>query len=626
MAAVGHSPWSAVYVETPASLRLAAADRRRVAENLRVAQQLGAETSTILGESAAEEMLRYARSHNVTRIVVGKPTHPRWRDLLARSFLEEMVRSSEGIDVYVISGDAAEVAGPRQEPAPAPPIRIEAYAASALVVTLTTAISWFAFGRDRLADVVMIYLLGIIVVAMRFGYGPSIAATISSVLLVDFFFVPPYFSFAVSDFQHIVTFGVMFVVAVVISGLTQRIRDHARAAAVREQRTASLYALTRELAGTRATAQLAAVAVRHLHDVFEAKVALFLVSDGEKLASLASGDHTFAPDEKERGVLEWAWSHDRPAGMSTDTLPSAAALYVPLHEARGRIGVLGVSPSDRERFVDPEQRALLDVFASQIASALERARLAEATQKAHLQVEAERLRSALLSSISHDLRTPLAVITGAASTLVEPTPTLTNEARRDLTETIYEEAARLNRLVHNLLEMTKIVSGAIKVAKEWQPLEEVIGAVLSRTESALLSHSVEVKLPPDLPLVPIDAVLIEQVLINLLENAAKYTPKGSHITLSATHEAGERTVTVEVADDGPGIPHDLEDKIFEKFYRLPREREGSGAGLGLAICRGIVAAHGGRIWASNGPRGGAVFRFTIPIEGTPPTLVAEDAK
>jgi two-component system sensor histidine kinase KdpD len=625
LAAVGHSPWMAVYVETPASLRLAEADRHRVAENLRLAAQLGAETATVLGENAAEEMLRYARAHNATRIVVGKPTHPRWKDLLARSFLEEMVRSSQGIDVYVISGEDAGAPRRHAESPPPSPVRFEAYGAGALVVSLATAASWFAFGREQLADVVMVYLLGIIIVATRLGYGPSIAATVLSVLLVDFFFVPPYFSFAVSDFQHIVTFAVMFVVALVISGLTQRIRDQARAAAVREQRTASLYALTRELASTRAVGPLAVVAAQHLHDVFDAKVALFLGREGDdqeereeqkKLEPLPSGEHSLLPDEKERAVLEWAWANDKPAGLSTDTLPGAAALYVPLHEARGRVGMLAVSPSDRNRFVDPEQRALLDVFASQVASALERARLAESAQTAQLQIETERLRSALLSSISHDLRTPLAVITGAASTLVEPNAPITEEARRDLMATIYEEATRLNRLVHNLLDMTKIASGAIKVNKEWQPLEEVVGAVLSRTETALAGHVVEVSLPADLPLVPIDAVLIEQVLINLLENAAKYSPKGSHVTLSATQEDGN--VVVAVADDGPGIPSEYEDKIFEKFYRLPREREGSGAGLGLAICRGIVTAHGGRIWADNRASGGAAFHFTIPIEGTPP--------
>ena len=626
MAGTLHADWIAVYVETPASLRLSEADRHRVAENLRLAEQLGAETAMLAGQSAAQETLAYARAHNVTKIVVGKPTHARWRDLLSRSFLEEMVRASGDIDVYVISGDESEArgAGVGREVAAEGPLPIGAFVASVAIVAVATALSWFLFGQKQLADVVMVYLLGIIVVAVRFGYGSSLAATVLSVLLVDFFFIPPYFSFAVSDFQHVVTFAVMFVVALVISSLTERIRDQAGAARYREQRTASLYALTRELAGTRAVESLSRVAVRHLHEIFDAKIALLLAGEGGALKSVAAGELSFVPDAKEQGVVEWVWSHDKAAGVGTDTLPSSAAIYVPLREARGRVGVLGVAAADPLRFVDPEQRGLLDVFAAQVASALERARLADEAQQVQLQMEAERLRSSLLSSVSHDLRTPLAVITGAASALLQPLPELAPEARRDLTETISEEAQRLNRLVRNLLDMTRIASGAIKVAKEWQPLEEIVGAVLNRLEDALRDRLVDVRLPPDLPLVPIDAVLIEQVLINLLENALKYTPKGSPIDLSARKEG--QAVIVELADRGPGIPAEHVDKIFEKFYRLPREREGSGAGLGLAICRGIVEAHGGRIWAENRGGGGAVFRFTIPIEGAPPSVSAEEAR
>jgi two-component system sensor histidine kinase KdpD len=625
MAGSLHAQWVAAYVETPPSLRMSEADRQRVAENLRFAEQLGAETVTLSGQSAAQETLRYARSHNVTKIVVGKPTHARWRDLFAPSFLEEMVRSSGDIDVYVISGDEGDVRSAVREEVPAPaPDQIGTYASSVIAAAVTTAVSWFTFGQKQLADVVMVYILGIIVVAMRYGYGPSILAAVLSVALVDFFFVPPYFSFAVSDFQHIVTFVVMFVVAVVISSLTQRIRDQASAAHHREQRTASLYNMTRELAVTRATGNLSDVAARHLHEVFDASIAILLPRGHGELANVAKGPFALTPDEKERGVVEWVWRHDKSAGLSTDTLPAAKALYVSLHDARGRVGVLGISPSDHHRFVDPDQRALLDVFATQIASALSRARLAEEAQEAQLQMETERLRSSLLSAVSHDLRTPLAVITGSASALLQPDNELTPDARRDLSATIHEEAQRLNRLVRNLLDMTRITSGAIKVTKEWQPLEEVVGAVLARMEDQLRGREVDVRLPSDLPLVPIDAVLVEQVLINILENAAKYTPKGSPLELSARQD--KASVVVEIADQGPGIPPGHVDKIFEKFYRLPREREGDGAGLGLAICRGIIDAHGGRIWAENRKEGGAVFRFTLPIEGTPPSVSGEEVR
>jgi two-component system sensor histidine kinase KdpD len=419
-----------------------------------------------------------------------------------------------------------------------------------------------------------------------------------------------------------VTFAVMFVVAVVVSGLTERVRNQAIAARGREQRTASLYALTRELAATRAVGNLAEVAARHLNDLFGAHIAVLLQTGEKKLANVAKGTCAFDPDEKELGVAEWVWRNDKEAGLGTDTLPGAAALYVPLRDPREHIGVLGVMPNDKRRFVDPEQRALLDVSATQIASALERARLGEETQAAQIQMESERLRSSLLSSVSHDLRTPLGVITGASSALLESKGVADPKARRDLVETINEEAQRLNRLVRNLLDMTRITSGAIRVKKAWQPLDEVVGAALNRMDEQLQGWDVNVDLPKDLPLVPIDAVLVEQVLVNLLENAAKYARKGSAIDIAA-HGDGT-SVVVEVMDRGPGVPTELLDKIFEKFYRLPRESAGSGAGLGLAICRGIVQAHGGRIWAENRVGGGAAFRFTLPLEGTPPVVAEEE--
>jgi two-component system sensor histidine kinase KdpD len=625
MAASLHAPCIAAFVETPAALRMTQAHRERLSENLRLAEQLGAEPVTLKGEIAAVEIVQFARARNATKIVIGKPTHPRWRDFVSPSFLDEVVRSSGDIDVYVISGETTLTRPRKDEKARSEPaFRTRAYAASAAMTFAATAIAWALFGRRQLADVVMIYLLGIILVSLRFGYGPSIVAAVLSVLLLDFFFVPPYLSFAVSDFQHVVTFAVMFVVAVVVSNLTRRVRLQADDARYRERRTASLYGLSRELAATRITTNLAAVAARHVHDIFEARVGIFLETADGRLDNVAAGDHAFAPDEKERGVIQWVFSHDKPAGLGTDTLPSASALYVPLRGAQGRLGVLGVQPKDPRRLNEAEQRTLIDVFASQIASALERSRLAEQAHQATLQMEAERMRSSLLSSVSHDLRTPLSVITGAASALLESEPALAPEARRDLAETIHEEAQRLNRLVRNLLDMTRLASGTVHVTKEWQPIEGVIGAALDRLEGQLHDRSVAVHVPTGLTPVPIDGLLIEQVLINLLENAAKYTPRGCPIDISVRAEGG--TLVVELADRGPGIPDELVDRIFEKFYRLPREGTSGGAGLGLSICRAIIEAHGGRIWAENRSGGGAVFRFTVPVDGPAPQLAPEDER
>jgi two-component system sensor histidine kinase KdpD len=329
----------------------------------------------------------------------------------------------------------------------------------------------------------------------------------------------------------------------------------------------------------------------------------------------------FTLDAKELGVAQWVYEHQQMAGLGTATLPSAEALYLPLLASRGVIGVLGIRPAQPRRLLAPEQVYLLETFASQTALAIERAALAEEAQRAQLQIETERLRSSLLSSVSHDLRTPLAAVIGAASSLLDSDTVLDAPTRRELLQTIYDEADRLNRLVNNLLHMTRLESGSVQVEKEWQPLEEVIGAALTRLEARLHAHPLTTHLPADLPLVPLDSVLIEQVLINLLDNAIKHTPPGTPITISAW--ATPDTVTVEVADHGPGLPAGDEQRIFEKFYRAQRAVEHSGVGLGLTICRGIIAAHGGRIWAENRPDGGVALRFTLPVPGTPPPIAPE---
>jgi two-component system sensor histidine kinase KdpD len=621
MAGTLHATWIAVYVETPGSIRHTKEEREQLAENLRLAQKLGAETVILSGENAAEETVRYARKRSVSKIVVGKPTHPRWRDLIGRSFLEEVVRTSGDADVYVISGDVpAPAPPPRSTRQAARPVALRAYAASAAVIGVATGASWELFGRDQLADVVMVMLLGIVIVAMRFGYGPSILAAVLGVLSFDYFFVPPYFTFAVSDFRHILTFGVMFLVAIVISGLTQRIRAQADAARERENRTAALYAMSRELGGVASEDALSEVAVRHVADVFRCKVAVLLPGPDGTLVTEPGGDHRFVPDAKELGVAEWAWSHDRPAGCGTDTLPSASAMYAPLRAGKTKVGVLGVLPDDARRFADPVQIQLLDAFLGQIATAIERAKLAEAAQGARLQVEAEQLRNSLLSSVSHDLRTPLAVITGSAATLTESG--LDEATRAELLATIQDEGQRLNRLVRNLLDMTRLQAGAVQVKKEWQDVEEVVGSALTRLEDRLEGRVVGTQIPDDLPMAPFDPILIEQVLINLLENALKYTPDGSPIDVAAA-KVGD-ALEVSVLDRGPGVATADLERVFEKFYRAGEGR--GGVGLGLTICRGIVVAHGGRIWVEPRPGGGAAFRFTVPLTGVAPRVDLTEAQ
>ncbi len=615
-----HADWLAVYVETPTSLRLSAAGRAQAAENLRLAEQLGAETVILSGSNAATETIRYARSRNVTKVVVGKPTHALLWDRLRPSFLDQIVRASGDIDVYVMSGEDTVSLPEHVTPSRNVPATALAYLAAATSALLATAFSWSAFGPQGLADAVMIYLLGIVLVSLRFGYGPSLLAAVLSVLCFDFFFIPPLFTFAIRDLSHVATFAVMFLVALVISGLTQRVRAQAEAAGQREQRTASLYAFSRELAASKQVEDIARIAARHLFDALGMEAALLVPSaDRAKVSVAYTGRGALAIDETEQSVADWVWDHERPAGLGTDTLPAARAMYIPLFASRGRVAVLGVRPVDSERLLSPETRQHLSAFANQIASAIERTELAGEARWAQLQMETEQMRSSLLSSVSHDLRTPLAVMTGAASTLLEDT--VDRATRRELSESILLEAQRLNRLIRNLLDMTRLQAGALRVKKEWQPLEEVVGSALNRLEDALAGRAVTTELAADLPLVPLDAVLIEQVLVNLLENAVKYTPSGSPIEIRARTRPGG--VEVSIADRGPGIPAGEEQRIFDKFYRVNGVQVG-GVGLGLAICRGIVMAHGGQLFVENREGGGAEFRFQLPDEGPPPDPAPPD--
>ncbi|HEY6463320.1 MAG TPA: DUF4118 domain-containing protein, partial [Polyangiaceae bacterium] len=491
------------------------------------------------------------------------------------------------------------------------PLALAGTAASSAAVVACTAIGWYLFGPDQLADVVMVYLLGVVLVAMRFGYAASLLTAVLSVVAYDFFFIPPYFSFAVSDFRHTLTFGVMFLVAVIISHLTKRIRDQADAARGRERRTASLYAISRELATSPSRDRLLEAAARHLREVFDARISVLLPGPDGALEPIYSDADTLHAGDKDWGVAEWVWMHQRPAGLGTETLPSSPAYFVPLKGARGRVGVLALYPSAATRFSDPDEAQLLETSAGLVGSALERTQLVDEARRARLRMETEQLRNSLLSSVSHDLRTPLAVVTGATSSLLDANGPRDEATRRELLETAHEEALRLNRLVRNLLDMTRLEAGALKVHKELQPVEEVVGAALDRMEDRLRGRDVHTVVPDDLPLAPFDSALIEQVLINLLENATKYTPEGSPIDVTARVQ--DDAMLVEVADRGAGVPtHDAE-RVFEKFYRA-REGEGGGVGLGLTICRGIVSAHGGRIWVEERPGGGASFRFTLPLE------------
>ncbi len=617
MAAGLRAEWVVAYVETPAQARLPQSERDRAAQHLRLAEQLGAKTVTLTGHNVADEIVAYARQKNVTKIVIGKPAGSRWREAVSGSVVNDLIGKSGDIDVYLITGEREAPRAVSARPRPAV-TDWPAYGQAVGIVGVCTGLSWLTFPYFAAANLIMLYLLGVVLVATRSGRGPSILASVLSVAAFDFFFVPPYLSFAVSDTQYLVTFAVMLVVAVVISTLTVRIRQRAESARERERQTAALYAISRELASTRGVDDLVRVAVRHIADVFTSEVAVFLPDVAGRLVPRACPQPLADADTSERGVSQWVYEHSQMAGLGSATLPGARALYLPLVASRGTVGVVGVRPTTPQVLAAPESLHLLETFAAQTALAIERATLADEAQQAQLQVEAERLRSTLLSSVSHDLRTPLAAITGAASSLLAEGERLDSATRRDLTQAILDESDRLSRLVHNLLDMTRLEAGRVELHPEWQPLEEVVGVALARLDRRLQDRPVTTRLPADLPLVPLDGMLIEQVFVNLLDNALKYTPAGSPIEIAA--EAGSGAVTIAVADRGPGFVPGDEERVFEKFYRGRAKGAGGGVGLGLAICRAIVEAHGGRMWAANWPGGGAAFRFTLPVPGTPPDI------
>ncbi|HEU5406350.1 MAG TPA: sensor histidine kinase KdpD, partial [Nitrospira sp.] len=622
MAADLHAKWIAVYVQIPRHLRLPQTERDRLVQTLRLAEQLGAETVMLTGENVAQEILSYARSRNATKILVGKPVRPVWKEWIFGSVVSDLVHRSGEIDIYVIAGEAGE-----GQPLIRRSLRstsdVRAYGYASLGVLGATSVAWLMFPYFAAANLIMVYLIAVIVIAIRWGRGPSVLASILSVAAFDFFFVPPYFSFAVTDIEYLLTFGVMLVVALIIGNLAVRIRQQAELARDREHRTGVLYSMSRDLATHRGTGMLAQLAAKHLRDVFDAQIAVFL-ADADKKVQLKRGELLFFELEpKESGVAQWVYDHNERAGLGTDTLPGASALYVPLVCSTGPIGVVALRPKNAALLLDPEQLHLLESLMSQVALAIERACLSDEAQQAHVRAETERMRNAILSSVSHDLRTPLATITGAASSLAAERGEFAPVARRELAQSIYREAERLDRLLKNLLDMMRIEAGVVQLKKEWHSVDEVAGAALAGLDGRFHDHAVNTSFPADLPLALVDGVLLEQVVINLIENAVKYAPARTTIELAAS--ATDREIVVEVADRGPGIPIGEESRIFDKFYRAKPAREG-GVGLGLTICRGIVEAHGGRIWAENRSGGGALFRFSIPLPDRQPPVETEQSE
>jgi two-component system sensor histidine kinase KdpD len=612
LAAQLNVPWHAVYVETPALQRLPETKRRRILATLKLAQDMGAQISTLAGQDIAETLVKYARQHNLSKVVLGRDEHPRrfWKPILADRI------GALGADLDVIQVSLAASQRTQTEPSSTKtesPVMWRSYIWSAVLCAVTTLAAFPLAQVLEQANIVMLFLLAVVAVAVRFGRGPAILAAFLSVAAFDFFFVAPRFSFAFADIQYLVTFSVMLVVALVIGQMTAGLTYQARVAQRREDRMRALYDMSRLLSAALMTEQVAEISARFLSAEFGARSALLVADDNNKLqAPLITGD---AP-QVDTAIAQWSFDKTEPAGYGTDTLPSSSTLYLPLSAPMRVRGVLAVQPRDTTRLVVPEQRRLLDTCASLLAISLERIHYIHVAQDTTVQMESERLRNSLLSAISHDLRTPLSVMVGLAEALKLTKPPLTGEAA-EIATAVGESALRMNTLVNNLLDMARLESGKVVLNRQWQPIEDVVGSALRAIQPILGARSVQVALDDDLPPVRIDAVLIERVLINLIENAVKYTPQGTTIGLGA--KATPDNIELWVADEGPGLPHGHEEAIFSKFMRGKKESAIPGVGLGLAICRAIAQAHGGTILGVTRPEGGACFTLRLPRE-TPPVI------
>ncbi len=481
---------------------------------------------------------------------------------------------------------------------------------------VTTAIALLLVPYFDLANLVMLFLLSVVLVGVRWGRGPGVLAAFVNVAAFDFFCVPPRFSFAVSDAQYLLTFAIMLAVALIIGQMTAGLRYQARIATYREERSRALYEFARDLSSLLQTEDVVATTAKSIGRTFRGDVAILVLDENDRLQLHPEGG---LPTGVDAGTAQWAFDNAQAAGIGTDTLAGSEFLYLPLRAPMRTRGVLAIRPESPRLLLVPEQKRQLDTFSALAAIALERVHYVEIAQKALLRMESERLRNSLLAALSHDLRTPLASVIGLAESLALTKPPLSG-AQQESAQAIADEARRMSALVTNLLEMARIESGDVKLRRQWMPLEEVVGSALKSARAALARHPVTVNLPPDLPLVEFDAALIERVLYNLLENAAKYTPDGTRVTVAAEVAGGNVVVTV--SDEGPGIPRGQEELIFEKFTRGSRESTLPGVGLGLAISRAIIDAHRGTIRAANAPNGGARFSFTLPL-GNPPSAPKE---
>jgi len=606
-------PWHVIYVETPRLQRLRESDRSRILGTLKLAQDLGASTASLSGDDPIAVTTSYAREHNLGRVVVGRETARLWP--WQRSFAERLGQKAPDLEVVLIARDKSErttgeLIAAGQDSSDEVPIAWRDYLFAGIGVALTALVATPLLPHLELANIVMIFLSMAVFVAYRLGQGPGALAAILSVAAFDFFFVPPRFSFTVSDVQYLPTFAVMLLVALLIGQMTARLKFQAVVALGREQRLRALFEMARELSSALAIEQIVEISQRFVDRVFGARSTMMALDTSDHLQRVGESELP----ELDIGMAHYSLNHNEPAGCSTSTLPSASALYLPLKAPMRTRGVLVVVPPSGKWSVPPEQQRLLETSASLIAIALERVHFIAVAQEALVRMESEQLRNSLLSALSHDLRTPLTVLSGLAESLSIAGPPLP-KAQADIANAIRDEALRTSVLVSNLLDMARLQSGDIKLNRDWQTLEEVIGVALTSRAAMLAEHAVNISLPAELPMLYFDSILMERVFCNLLENAAKYTPSGSVITISA--QSLEKNVEIIIEDNGPGLPAGKEEALFAKFARGRSESTVSGVGLGLSIVRAIVEAHAGSIRAEKSSMGGARFVISMPCGEAP---------
>jgi two-component system sensor histidine kinase KdpD len=613
-----HASWTALYVENKRSLQLSEEERDRIADTLRLAQALGGEPVTVPGgdRHIADDVVAYAQANNITQIVVGKSTRSRWFELLQGSVVRDLLRRCGNISVHVIAGAELDQAiMPKKSVRTAEAVQepdLRPYLAAIVAVALATGISEVLWPLIGLENTDLVFLTAIVGIAVRFGLWPSLFASLASSLCYNFFFTQPYYTFSVADPRNVVAILFFTMVAVVVSNVAARARSLALAAMSRARTTESLYVFSRKLSGVGTLDDVLWVTAYQIALMLKVRVVLLLPESGSIEVKAGYPPEDFL-DQADLAAASWAWEHNRPAGRGADTLPGAKRLFLPMRTGRGAIGVVGIDSDKTGPLLTPDQRRLVDALIDQGALAIERVHLVDELDQAERRVDADRLRAALLTSISHDLKTPLAAILGAAGALTDLSGSLGDKAKADLLATILDESERLNRFIANLLDMTRLEAGSFKPNTALHDVSDVVATALRRTSKLLAEHKVELDMPADLPMLELDPVLFEQVLVNVVDNAAKYAPPGSTLRIWCWQEGDK--IKVQAIDEGSGIPPDELERIFDKFHRAQKgDQVRAGTGLGLAISRGFVEAMGGSITAANRTdRSGAIFTITLPI-------------